>query len=92
VLRAAPELAAEREFLDAWLEAPPDKTLALIAEMETSPHPGRANPVRLPMHPDVTSAEPGRCPSADEAAGHRASHPASRSGAVHGAAPARQPR
>src|SRR5215471_3002005 len=34
VLRTAPELDAERLGLDAWLEAPPDKTLALIAEMD----------------------------------------------------------
>jgi FtsP/CotA-like multicopper oxidase with cupredoxin domain len=63
VLRTAPELAAEREFLDAWLEAPPDKTLALIAEMDDIPAPGEG-PVlyACPMHPEVTSDEPGRCP------------------------------
>jgi hypothetical protein len=59
----APELTAEREFLETWLEAPPDKTLALIAEMDdiTAPGPG---PVRYacPMHPEVTGDEPGRCP------------------------------
>ena len=63
VLRTAPELAAEREFFDTWLEAPPDKTLALIAEMDDITAPGQG-PVlySCPMHPDVTSAEPGRCP------------------------------
>jgi FtsP/CotA-like multicopper oxidase with cupredoxin domain len=63
VLRTAPELAAEREFLDAWLEAPPDKTLALIAEMDDITAPGEG-PVfyACPMHPEVTSDEPGRCP------------------------------
>ena len=63
VLRTAPELVAEREFFDTWLEALPDKTLALVAEMDDIIAPGQG-PVlyACPMHPEVTSAEPGRCP------------------------------
>jgi FtsP/CotA-like multicopper oxidase with cupredoxin domain len=63
VLRAAPELVAEREFFDTWLEALPDKTLALVAEMDDIIAPGQG-PVlyACPMHPEVTSQEPGRCP------------------------------
>jgi FtsP/CotA-like multicopper oxidase with cupredoxin domain len=33
-LRQAPELQAERDGLGVWLEAPPDKVLALVAEMD----------------------------------------------------------
>jgi FtsP/CotA-like multicopper oxidase with cupredoxin domain len=65
VRRRAPELAAERQALGAWLDAPPDKTLALIAEMDDIVAPGQGGgPVvyACPMHPDVTSQEPGRCP------------------------------
>ena len=63
VMRTAPELTAERRNLDAWLAAPPDKTLALIAEMDDITAPGQG-PVlyACPMHPEVTSEEPGRCP------------------------------
>jgi FtsP/CotA-like multicopper oxidase with cupredoxin domain len=65
VLRRAPELAAEREQLDAWLAAPPDKVLALVAQMDDpAAMPAGAGPVTYacPMHPEVTSDEPGRCP------------------------------
>jgi FtsP/CotA-like multicopper oxidase with cupredoxin domain len=65
VLRRAPELEAERQRLDRWLAASPDKVLALVAQMDdpAGPQPG-AGPVvyACPMHPEVTSQEPGRCP------------------------------
>ena len=63
--RGAPELAAERQQLEAWLAAPPDKTLALVAQMDDpAALPGDTGPVTYvcPMHPEVTSQEPGRCP------------------------------
>ena len=56
---------AERRQLDAWLAAPPDKVLALVAEMDDpAAMPAGAGPVTYacPMHPEVTSDEPGRCP------------------------------
>ena len=47
------------------LAAPPDKTLALVAEMDdlVIRQPGDGSVVYVcPMHPEVTSQEPGRCP------------------------------
>jgi FtsP/CotA-like multicopper oxidase with cupredoxin domain len=64
-MRQAPELEAERARLDHWLAAPPDKILALVAQMDDpAAMPETAGPVTYacPMHPDVTSLEPGRCP------------------------------
>jgi FtsP/CotA-like multicopper oxidase with cupredoxin domain len=64
-LRRAPELVAERQQLDRWLAAPPDKVLALVAQMDDpAAMPAGAGPVTYacPMHPEVTSEEPGRCP------------------------------
>jgi FtsP/CotA-like multicopper oxidase with cupredoxin domain len=65
VLRRAPELAAERQQLERWLAAPPDKVLALVAQMDDpAALPAGAGPVTYacPMHPEVTSDQPGRCP------------------------------
>jgi FtsP/CotA-like multicopper oxidase with cupredoxin domain len=65
VLRRAPELEAERQRLDAWLAKPPDKVLALVARMDdlVASHE-TTGPVTYtcPMHPEVTSDQPGRCP------------------------------
>ena len=64
-LRTAPELAAERRQLDHWLAAAPDKVLALVAEMDdpSGAQPGTGPTVYgCPMHPEVTSDQPGRGP------------------------------
>lgn len=65
VLRRAPEFVDERQQLDAWLAATPDKILALVAEMDdlSGPEAG-AGPVAYtcPMHLEVTSEQPGHCP------------------------------
>jgi FtsP/CotA-like multicopper oxidase with cupredoxin domain len=48
-----------------WLAAPPDKVLALVAQMDDpAAMPPDAGPVTYacPMHPEVTSDTPGRCP------------------------------
>jgi FtsP/CotA-like multicopper oxidase with cupredoxin domain len=65
VLRTAPELTAERERLMPLVDAPPDKTLAFVAEMdmgEPELGAGEALVYACPMHPEVVSEEPGHCP------------------------------
>jgi FtsP/CotA-like multicopper oxidase with cupredoxin domain len=60
-LRHNPEWAEERERLAPYFDAPPDKTLALVAEMDMAVPEG---PVvyACPMHPDVVRDQQGRCP------------------------------
>jgi FtsP/CotA-like multicopper oxidase with cupredoxin domain len=65
-LRTDSELAAERERLAALVDAPPDKALAFVAEMdmgEPDVAAGEALVYTCPMHPEVVGEEPGRCPS-----------------------------
>jgi FtsP/CotA-like multicopper oxidase with cupredoxin domain len=65
-LRTDPELTAERERLEALLDAPADKTLAFVAEMDMGePDVGVHGQLvySCPMHPEVIAEEPGRCPS-----------------------------
>lgn len=61
VLRHNTEWVAERERLAPYFDAPPDKTLGLVAEMAMDAHEG---PVvyTCPTHPDVVSDAAGRCP------------------------------
>ncbi len=60
VLRTNNELAAERTRVVAVLDSPPDKTLAFVAEMDFDVPEGAV--YTCPMHPNVVSEEPGRCP------------------------------
>jgi FtsP/CotA-like multicopper oxidase with cupredoxin domain len=60
VLRTNDDLAAERARTARLLDAAPDKTLAFVAEMDFDTPEGAI--YTCPMHPDVVSEEPGRCP------------------------------
>jgi FtsP/CotA-like multicopper oxidase with cupredoxin domain len=61
VLRTNADMTAERNRLDRYREAAPDKTLAFVAEMDMGVPEG---PIvyACPMHPDVVSADEGTCP------------------------------
>jgi FtsP/CotA-like multicopper oxidase with cupredoxin domain len=66
-LRRSEELEGERSRIGADLERPPDKTLAFIGVMRAMQAGGEhtagdEGPFVCPMHPEVRSDEPGRCP------------------------------
>jgi FtsP/CotA-like multicopper oxidase with cupredoxin domain len=64
-LRVNAEMVAERERIARVLHIDPDKTLALVAEMdmgEPEVAPGATLTYVCPMHPEVSSEQPGRCP------------------------------
>jgi hypothetical protein len=66
-LRVNDDLVQEREKAAAFIDAAPDKTLALVAEMDFD-EPGGEAPVLYvcPMHAEVTSDEPGMSEVWDE--------------------------
>jgi FtsP/CotA-like multicopper oxidase with cupredoxin domain len=64
-LRTNADLVDVRARIADRLAAPPDETLALVAEMdmgEANAHAGSSIAFACPMHPEVRSDRPGRCP------------------------------
>ncbi len=65
-LRTNSDMVAERERIAPYLDSEPDKTLALVAEMnlEVPDMPSGATVAYVcPMHPEITSDHPDRCPN-----------------------------
>jgi FtsP/CotA-like multicopper oxidase with cupredoxin domain len=64
VLRSDPELNSLRESIGDDLKRSPDKVLAFVASMPLlyRDEAGHASAYVCPMHPEVTSTEPGACP------------------------------
>jgi FtsP/CotA-like multicopper oxidase with cupredoxin domain len=63
-LRVDPTLTAKHQSIHGDLERPPDKVLAFVASMPLL-YGDAATPATsyaCPMHPEVTSSEPGTCP------------------------------
>ena len=61
-LRTNADMAEQRERIDPFLNAPPDKTLSFVAEMDMGVPEGVDVVYTCPMHPEVVSEEPGSCP------------------------------
>jgi len=61
-LRTNRDMAELRERIEPFFNAPPDKTLSFVAEMDMGVPEGVPVVYVCPMHPKVVSEEPGSCP------------------------------
>jgi FtsP/CotA-like multicopper oxidase with cupredoxin domain len=61
-LRTNRDMAELHKRIEPFLEAPPDKTLSFVAEMDMGVPEGVPVVYACPMHPEVVSEEPGSCP------------------------------
>jgi FtsP/CotA-like multicopper oxidase with cupredoxin domain len=64
LLRSDPELSEVRKTIDSDVERPPDKVLGFSSSMPLlyGGADSHASSYVCPMHPEVTSTEPGTCP------------------------------
>ena len=64
-LRVNADLSAERERIGSYLEAPPDKTLAFVAEMDLGEPATEAGTAvyACPMHEEIVGTWEGKCPT-----------------------------
>jgi FtsP/CotA-like multicopper oxidase with cupredoxin domain len=56
------DMAELRERIEPFFNAPPDKSLSFVAEMNMGVPEGVPVVYVCPMHPEVVSEEPGSCP------------------------------
>jgi FtsP/CotA-like multicopper oxidase with cupredoxin domain/cation diffusion facilitator CzcD-associated flavoprotein CzcO len=61
-LRTNRDMTDLRKRVEPFVQAPPDKTLSFVAEMDMGIPEGVPVVYVCPMHPEVVSEEPGSCP------------------------------
>lgn len=64
-LRVNADLVAARRLAEPYFNAPPDRTISFVAEMDLGAPDTEAGEVVVyacPMHPEVVSDAPGKCP------------------------------
>ncbi|HEX5468001.1 MAG TPA: multicopper oxidase domain-containing protein [Gaiellaceae bacterium] len=62
-LRTSADMASARERAASFLEAPPDKTLSFVAEMDAvGPEGGETGIYACPMHAEIVASWAAKCP------------------------------